>query len=223
MQAVAFTAREHADLLLLVGTLEVEPRAIGAARHLALAQQDHVVAVGEFLPHGLLVVQAVAALVDISHLDAVADAQRAAIGLLAAGEHAEQGGLAGAVGADDTDDAAGRQLERQVIDQQAVAKTLAQMLGLDHHVAQPRTGRNGDRHLVGHLLALLRQHLLISLEAGLGFGLARAGALAHPFQFLGQGLAPRILFLAFLGQAFFLLLRQVLLPIQKVGGQHQVG
>jgi hypothetical protein len=47
---------------------------------------------------------------------------RAGIGLLLAGDHPEQRRLAGAVRADDADNAARRQLERQVVDQQPVAK-----------------------------------------------------------------------------------------------------
>jgi hypothetical protein len=46
----------------------------------------------------------------------------AAVGLLLAGDHAEQRRLAGAVRADDADDAARRQLEAEVVDQQPVAE-----------------------------------------------------------------------------------------------------
>ena len=56
-------------------------------------------------------VQRVARLVDVGELDRLAEAQRAAVGLLLAGDHAEQRRLAGAVGADDADDAAARQRE----------------------------------------------------------------------------------------------------------------
>ena len=66
------------------------------------------------------------------------------VGLLLAGDHAEERGLAGAVGADDADDAAAREAEREVLDQQPVAVALAQVLGLDHDVAQPRAGRDDD-------------------------------------------------------------------------------
>jgi hypothetical protein len=66
---------------------------------------------------------------------------RAGVGLLLAGDHAEQRGLAGAVRADDADDAAGRQLERQVLDQQPVAEALVQALGLDD--VSPRRGPAG--------------------------------------------------------------------------------
>jgi hypothetical protein len=50
------------------------------------------------------------------------------IGLFLAGDHPEQRRLAGAVRADDADNAARRQLERQVVDQQPVAIALLRCL-----------------------------------------------------------------------------------------------
>ena len=70
-------------------------------------------------------VERVAALVDVGELDGVADRDRARVGWLLPGEHAEQRGLAGAVGADDADDAGAGQRERQILDQQPVAEALA--------------------------------------------------------------------------------------------------
>jgi hypothetical protein len=122
MHPVALAARERADLLLLVAALEVEGRAIGARVHLALAELDDVVAAGDLLPDGLVRIERIAALVDIAKLHRLADGDRARIGLLLPGDHPEQRGLAGAVGPDDADNAARRQLERQVVDQQPVAK-----------------------------------------------------------------------------------------------------
>jgi hypothetical protein len=61
-----------------------------------------------------------------------------AIGLLLPGDHPEQRGLAGAVRADDADNAARRQLERQVVNQQPVAKALLQAIRLDDHVPAAR-------------------------------------------------------------------------------------
>ena len=61
MHAVALAAREQADLLLLVRTLEVEPADIGARVHLLLVAELHLIeAGGDFLPHGLLVVEVIA-------------------------------------------------------------------------------------------------------------------------------------------------------------------
>ncbi len=151
MDAVAFAARELADLLLLIGALEVELGDKGAARHLALAELDFVLASGNFLPDGSCRARAVARLIDIAELDRIADDESARIGLFLAGDHAEQRRFAGAVGADDADDAAGRQVEGKIVDQEPVAIAFAEMLGLDHQIAEPRPGRNDD--LRGAVLA----------------------------------------------------------------------
>ena len=127
-----------------------------AAVHPLVADLHLVLAVRDLLPDGLLAVERVAALVDVRELDGVADAQRAGVGLLLAGDHAEQRRLAGAVGADHADDAAARQREREVLDQQLVAEALAQPLGLDDEVAEPRARGNVDLHLVELHLALRR-------------------------------------------------------------------
>lgn len=42
VDAVAFAAREAADLFLLVAAFEVEGRAVGAGVHLGVAQLDHL-------------------------------------------------------------------------------------------------------------------------------------------------------------------------------------
>jgi hypothetical protein len=94
-----------------------------------LAELDDVVAAGNLLPDGLVAIERIAALVDIGRGCTVSPTRdRAAIGLLLPGDHAEQRRLAGAVRADDADDAAGRQLERQIVDQQPVAIALRQGL-----------------------------------------------------------------------------------------------
>ena len=140
---VALAARELADLLLLVGALEVEGADIGARRHRALAELDLLQPARDLLAHGLVGVERVAALVDIAELDRVADADRAAVGLLLADDHAEQRGLAGAVGADDADDAAGRQLEAESSSISSRSpKPFGQSVGLDHR-GRPGAGRAG--------------------------------------------------------------------------------
>ena len=68
-------------------------------------------------------------------------------GCLLADDHAEQRRLARAVRADHADDAARRQLEGEIVDQQHVAEALAETLGLDYHVAETRARRNGDLRL----------------------------------------------------------------------------
>jgi hypothetical protein len=87
VHAVALAAGELADLLLLVGALEVEARDVGARVHLAVADLDLVRAAGDLLPDGLVGVERVARLVDVGELDRVADPQRRPRRLLLAGDH----------------------------------------------------------------------------------------------------------------------------------------
>ena len=74
VDAVALAAGERADLLLLVAALEVEGADIGARVHLALAELDDVLPVGDLLPHGLVGREVVAALVDVAEVHGLAEA-----------------------------------------------------------------------------------------------------------------------------------------------------
>src|SRR6185312_3300958 len=97
VHAIALAARERTDLLLLVRSLEVEIGAIGARIHLALAEQDEILAARDLLPYVLLAVERVAGLIDIAEMHGLADLDRALIRLLLPDDHAEQRGLAGSV------------------------------------------------------------------------------------------------------------------------------
>src|SRR6185437_14624498 len=149
--------------------------AIGARIDLALAEHELIEAAGDFLPHGLLAVERVARLIDIAEMHGFADGDAAVIRLVLIGDHAEQRGLAGAVRADDADDAAGRQLKRQIVDQQVVAKTFAQILEGDDVLAEPLGDRNDDLRALRLLLAGLFQKLLVALVTRLRFGLPGTG------------------------------------------------
>src|SRR6185369_14737866 len=100
---VALAARELADLLLLVGAAEVERGAVGAAVHLAVAELDDVEPARQLLPHRLVGIERLAALVDVAELDRRPDREAAGVRLLLADDHLEQRRLAGAVGPDYTD------------------------------------------------------------------------------------------------------------------------
>src|SRR5579883_546003 len=128
MHTVAFAARERPDLLLLVRALEVEGAAVGARIDLALAELELVEAAGDFLPDGRVAVERIARLIDIAEMHGLADLDRAGVGLVLAGDHAEQRGLAGAVRADHADDAARREFEGEVVDQQVVAEAFLEAL-----------------------------------------------------------------------------------------------
>src|SRR6185437_9162695 len=113
MHAVALAAGELPHLFLLVGAAEIEQRAIGAARDLAAAEIDLVLAARDLLPHGVTGPKRVARLVDVAELNRVADAELAAVGRLLLRHHAEQRRFAGAVRTDNPDNAARRQPEIQ--------------------------------------------------------------------------------------------------------------
>ena len=173
---------------------------------LFLPSSIDILAVGDRLPHVGVTRQRVARLVHVGEHDGIADPQRAGVGLLLTGDHAEQRRLAGAVRADHADDPGRRQLERQVLDQQIVAVALLQMIGLDHHVAEPRPGRNVDFDVLEFLRALFGQHLLVSLKSRLALGLSRARGHAHPFQLALERLLAGGFGLLLLGEARALLL-----------------
>src|SRR5271168_3516999 len=103
MHTVALAAGKLANLLLLVAALKRESASIGARIDLGLAELDDIGATGNLLPHGLVGIERVAALVYIADLHRGADLQRTRIRHFLAGEHAKQRGLAGAIGADHTD------------------------------------------------------------------------------------------------------------------------
>src|ERR671912_372223 len=125
------SARKVSTSRSLVGAAEVEGADIGAGADLLLAEAEDVEAVGNLLPDILVGPQMVARLVDIAEPDGRPDPDLTGIGLLLAGDQPEQGGLAGAVGADHPDDATRRQAEGQVLEQQFVAIGLGQPLGVD--------------------------------------------------------------------------------------------
>src|SRR5271169_5571016 len=205
MHAVTLAARQRADLFLLVGALEIERGAIAARIDLALAKQNEFVAAGDFLPHGLLAVETVARLVDIAQMHALADRDRAAVGLLLFGDHPEQGGLAGAVRTDHADNAARRQLEGEIVDQEAVAISLGQALEIDHVLTEPLG--HGDRDLRGLRLLFtgLLQEFFIALIARLGLGLARLWRGRDPFLLAGERALMRGLLTALLLEPLLLL------------------
>src|SRR6266404_99832 len=81
MHAVAFSARQRADLLLLVGASEIEGGAIGARVHLALAELNDVLPAGDFLPDVLVAVERVAGLIDVAETHRFPDLDAALVGL----------------------------------------------------------------------------------------------------------------------------------------------
>src|SRR6185437_5666111 len=206
VHAVALAARERADLLLLVGALEVEGAAIGARVDLALAELELVETAGNLLPDGRVAVEGVARLVDIAELHGLADLDGAGIGLVLAGDHAEQRGLAGAVRADHADDAARRQLEGEAVDQQVVAEALGEAFEVDDILAEPLRDRDDDLRGGRRLVVGLREQLFVALVARLGFRLPGLRRGRDPLLLALEGALARGLLAAFLREALLLLL-----------------
>src|ERR1700736_5886106 len=78
------------------------------------------------------------------------------------------------------------------------------MRKLDDMIAEPLGDGNDDLRR-RRLVVLLGDEIVVALDTGLGFGLARLGARRDPFD-LGFELAPsRLLLAAFLGKTFLLL------------------
>ena len=185
LHAVALAAGEHADLLLLVGALEVEAADVGPAVDLLVAELHEVGgAAGDLLVDGTCRRRGRRGTGRRRRGRRCRRREGAGVGLLLAGDHAEQRGLAGAVGADHADDAGGGQREGEVVDQQPVAEALVDVLGLDHHVAEAAAGRELDLQLVGAAVGRLGLglELLVGGQAGLALGLAGLGRHAHPLE-----------------------------------------
>ena len=186
--AVSHAARELRQELLLVGPHEVEEAAIGAGIHFALADLDFFGSAGDLLKHRILVVERLAPLLHGDDLHRLAELEGAGIRRFLPEDHLEEGGLAGAVGADDAHDPRARKREGEVLVKTLFAKTLGDAVCLNHHVAQPLAVRDLDLGRLHGVLAFLRKQLLVSLEAGLGLRLAGLGVRLHPLLLLGQAL-----------------------------------
>ena len=127
MDAVAFAARQRADLALLRGALEIEPRNIRARRDLFPAEFDLVEPAGNLFPDRLVRVER---LPGSDRRVRPARCRRSsripASGCFLARQHPKQRRLAGAVRSNHADDPAARQREVEALDQQVVAVALLQ-------------------------------------------------------------------------------------------------
>src|SRR5215469_2861956 len=174
---VPLAARQDASRLLLVTALEAERCHIGTARDLRLSRCDVALAVGNHFPDVLVRVDPAARLIHVSDLNGVADLDLAGVRLLLAHDHLEEGGFADTVRADDSDDAALRQAEAEVLDQLAVPEPFGESGDLDDLSPKPRTRRDLDLLEVELSVPVrLRGHFLIPLQPGPALGLPRSRA-----------------------------------------------
>src|SRR5437867_371902 len=193
MHAIPLAARERANLALLPRALEIEPRHVRARRHFLPAELDLVVPARDLFPDGLGGRERFAALIDVADLHGLPEPQRAGIRLLLPGHHPEQRRLAGAVRSDDADDAAARQREIEVVDEEVVAVALLQIACLDDDIAETRARRNVDFRGLNLLRGLLAEQIFVRIESRLALGLPRARRHANPFELaLERPLTPRL-------------------------------
>src|SRR4030095_8805407 len=154
MDSIALAARQHADLLLLIRAGKIESRYVRSRIHFSGADFQKVGAADDLFPDRFFRIEGTA-LIDVSQRNRLSDTNLAAVGLLLTYDHAKQGRLAGAVGADHADDTAGRKLERHVVHQQVITVGFADSFRFDHNVAQARPRRNGDLQIFAPFLRLL--------------------------------------------------------------------
>src|SRR5687767_9507362 len=215
VHAVAFAAREVADALLLILAAEVERRGVGPRVARPPADHHGVLTLRDLLPDRAVRLQRVARLRHVGELYRLADAERPAVGLLLARDHAEERRLAGTVRPDDPDDAASREREREVVEQELVAVALPDRLRLHDDVAEPRAGRDRDLELALARVGVLRQESLVRLQPRLALRLPRARRLPHPLELAREGPLARGLLLLLVGEPLALLIeprRVVALP-----------
>ncbi len=207
VHAIALAARQGADLPLLLRPLEVEPGDVGTRGDRPLADHQLVLAAGDLLPDALVGRERVAALVHVPVLHRLTQPQRSGIRLLLPGDHPEQGRLPGAIRPDHADDAATRQREVQVVDEELIAVRLSQPPRLDDEVAKAGTRRNVDFNLFDLLRAVLVEQLFVGVETRLALRLPRTGRHADPLELARQRLLALALGLLFQREPLLLLLQ----------------
>ena len=207
MQTTALTTGEFANPLLLVGTLEVEAANIGAARELVVADAQDILTVSDLFEYRLLVIHAVAELIDRGQYHGFTQGDGTGIRLLLTRHHAEQGRLTGTVRADDADDGTLRNGEGEIVDQHPITVGFAQVGHFHHLVAEARSRRN--EQLVGlvALLVVVGVELFEASHTGLGLGLTPFRVLTNPLQLFLDGLATGSFGTGFLRQTGVLLLQ----------------
>src|SRR6185437_12378214 len=165
-QAAAFAARQFFDRG--AGLLGREQEVLHVAHDVlghAIDDQRVGPAGGDRLLEGRGRIEPGAALVEGRDFEVGAEADAAGVGGELAGEQLDQRGLAGAIGADDADAVAADDAGGEVADDETVAETLADVFGLEHHLA--REVGLGDAELDRADLALELAALLAEIAQAL--------------------------------------------------------
>src|SRR5262249_22410401 len=146
-----------------------------------------------------------ARLVDIAKLHRVADPDYAAVGRLLLSDHPKKRSLARAVRSDHADDAARRQFEAEIVDQQPVGIALFEMFEVDDIGTEPLGDRDDYLGHVRPFVRLFGNEIVITLDARLVFGLAGYRRGGDPFSLAFEGALARLFLAAFLKKTLLLL------------------
>src|SRR3546814_81262 len=119
---------------------------------------------------------------DLAEVDGVADHHLATVGSFLARDQLEQGRCTRASGADHADDAARREREGQVFEEQLVAKGFRDILDLDDLAAKALRHLDDDLRLAGDALFLRLDELVEAFDTRLRFGLTRFRRLPDPLE-----------------------------------------
>src|SRR4029434_2074684 len=173
----------------------------------------------------------IAALVDVAEVYRWADVDLRRVRVFLSGDYLEEGRLAGAIGADDADDAARRQREQQILEQQLVAIGLGKGIDFDDLAAEPLGHLDENFRLARNILFLRRDQLIEFGNTRFRLGLAGFGALPDPFELVTDRRLPASLLALFLLEPFGLLLEvgriialvgEIIAPIELKDPAHDI-
>ena len=145
---------------------EQKPLEIGAQRNLAVAEDDELRAVADFLQHRAFLAQLQPALVHVVELRELAGLHRAFGGRELADDDFEQRGFAEAVPPADADALAVLEREIEPAKQRAPAEVHAEIAQLDDAIAQLRRRRDAQLHVLLDHRPVLRGRLRSNARSG---------------------------------------------------------
>ena len=171
---------------MLVAALKVKRPNVGTAWHLLFTQLYHVQAITDLFPNILFGVQVITALIDVTNIDGITDANVTGIWLILASDHLKQSRLTSTVGANNAHNRTWWDFEAQIIDQQLVTIGFTDAFDLQNQVTQAFASRNHDTTSLILLAPGLVHQIIIGLDTRLALGLPPFSTLPNPVQLAGK-------------------------------------
>ena len=170
-----------------------------------LAQFHKVGAAGNFLPHIFVGVEIIAALVNKAQTDGFADFNFTRIGYFLTGDKAEQSRFTRTVWTNDAHNAALRNGEGQIFEEQFITISLGDIFDLNNLAAQTLRDLNDDLRFTRGAVFLRLDQLVKGFDTRFRFGLPRLWTLPDPFKLVLNRLLTAGVFTRFLLQTLRLL------------------